>query len=111
MYVFVYSMIIAQLAILGNVGILTCIPGKAVLHCTYSMRSILTLSLPADMMASLKKKAGKAGMSVSAYVRRIIIFEEEGLISEDDLQQRAHEAKKSYDGGNVKELQSFKDLD
>jgi len=85
-----------------------------VLHCTYSfpcspMRSTLTLSLPAEMLESLRQKAKRAGMSVSGYVRRLVTHESH-LITEDEVLARWKEAKKNYRAGKVKVLRSFNDL-
>lgn len=67
---------------------------------TTFMRAILTLSLPADLLAGLKKRAISAGMSVSAYVRRIVEHESH-LITEDALLARWKRARKNYRAGKV----------
>lgn len=64
------------------------------------MRAILTLSLPADLLAGLKKRAISAGMSVSAYVRRIVEHESH-LITEGELLARWKRARKNYRAGKV----------
>ncbi len=74
------------------------------------MRSILTLSLPADVLMRLKEKARLAGMSVSAYVRRVLAYEEQ-LITEDELLERSRDAQKNYKKGKVKTLKNVDDLD
>jgi hypothetical protein len=73
------------------------------------MRSILSLSLPAETIADLSRKAKKMGLSVSAYVRRLLEHEEL-LISEEELAQRAAQAHENYVAGKVEELSSFDDL-
>lgn len=73
------------------------------------MRSILTLSLPPDVLASLKRKAKHAGTSVSAYVRRLVVHEEH-LISEEELLQKSKKALREYRKGNYKVLKSFEDF-
>lgn len=73
------------------------------------MRAILTLSLPAEMLASLKQKAKRAGMSVSGYVRRLVAHESY-LITEDEVLTRWKQAKKNYHEGKVYVNKSFNDF-
>lgn len=73
------------------------------------MRAILTLSLPADLLAGLKKRAVSAGMNVSAYVRRMVKHEE-NLMSEDELLARCKRAEKNYREGKVYVNRSFDDF-
>jgi predicted DNA-binding protein len=74
-----------------------------------SMRSILTISLPAGKKALLTKRAKKAGKTVSGYILSIIELEEQ-LISEDDLLAMAVRAEKDYRAGKTKILKSLNEL-
>ena len=73
------------------------------------MRAILTLSLPADMLASLKRKAERAGTSVSNYVRQLLDHEKT-IIRQKDLLRACKEAEKEYRQGGTRVLRSFEDL-
>lgn len=73
------------------------------------MRSLLTISLPPDRVAALKKKAKKRGVSVSYYVR-MVLEHEESIISEEQLIARCKEAEKNYREGKTKVLRSLTDL-
>ena len=73
------------------------------------MRSILTLSMPADMLKKLKNKAKKKGVSVSYYVR-MVIEHEENIISEEDLLKYCKEADEEYRTGKTRVLQNIKEL-
>jgi len=64
------------------------------------MRSILTISLPPNKLAALKKKAKKRGVSVSYYVRMILDHEND-IISEEELLARCKRAEKNYREGKV----------
>ncbi len=73
------------------------------------MRSILTVSLPPDKLAALKKRAKKRGVSVSYYVR--MVLEHEGaIISEEQLLASCKEAEKEYREGKTRVLRSFREL-
>lgn len=73
------------------------------------MRAILTLSLPAEMLESLKQKARRAGTSVSGYVRRIVAHEE-NIISEDELFMACKEAEHEYRKGKTRVLRDPSEL-
>ena len=74
------------------------------------MRPLLTISLTPDIIASLKRRAKKAGITVSDYLRRILTHES-NLITEEELLQRSHEAMRNYRAGKVKVLKSDEDID
>ena len=74
------------------------------------MRSILSLSLPAEMLADIRRQAKHAGMSISAYAQRVFRWHSH-LITEDELLKRSKEATKNYRRGKYKVLKSSDDLD
>ena len=74
------------------------------------MRSILSISLPADLLALIRKKAQKAGLSMSAYVRRLI-ENEDLLISEEEILEMAKEAQADYKAGRYKVWKNHDDID
>ena len=73
------------------------------------MRSILTLSLPADLLADLKRKARSAGVGVSAYIRKMLEHEQH-LVTEDELLARWKRARKNYREGKVHVLHGSDDF-
>lgn len=73
------------------------------------MRSHITLSLPEDILHSLKKKAGKAGVTTNAFICRLIEQDLE-IISEEELIQIIKRAESNYKEGKTMILKSFDDL-
>lgn len=74
------------------------------------MRSVLSLSLPADMVASIQAKAKKLGISVSAMMKQIWEFQST-LISEDEILEDCRIAEREKRAGTLRKLRSFNDLD
>lgn len=73
------------------------------------MRSILSISIPAEKKKEIEQRAKKACKSTSGYI--IQIFElEKSFISEDELMRMAHKAEKDYKEGKTKKLASLADL-
>lgn len=62
------------------------------------MRSVLSISVPPKKLAILKKRAKKAGLTVSAYVLRIV-DEDEHLISEEELLEDIRQSEKDFAAG------------
>ena len=73
------------------------------------MRSVLSISLPAEKKKEIEERAKKMNQSTSAYI--IQVFElEKSLISEDELLEMASKAEKDYQAGKTKKLGSLADL-
>ncbi|MBU1151756.1 hypothetical protein KJ632_02920 [Patescibacteria group bacterium] len=73
------------------------------------MRSILSISLPAEKKKEIEKRAKKAKKSTSAYIIHVLALEK-SLISEDELVKMAKKAEKDYKTGKTKKLNSLADL-
>lgn len=76
---------------------------------TSIMRSILTISLPQKDKEKLLKRAKKAGMTVSSYLKSVLDMEQ-NMISEDELAKIAKKAQKDYDEGKCVRAKSMADL-
>ena len=73
------------------------------------MRSILSISIPAEKKKEIEQRAKKACKSTSGYI--IQMFElEKSLISEDELIKMASKAEKDYKEGKTKKLTNLSDL-
>ena len=73
------------------------------------MRSVLSVSLPAEKKKAIEWRAKKANKTTSAYV--MYLFElEENLISEDELVAMAKKSEKDYKSGKTKKLEGLADL-
>ncbi|MBI2634885.1 hypothetical protein HYW82_04435 [Candidatus Peregrinibacteria bacterium] len=73
------------------------------------MRSVLSISLPADKKKEIEARARKANKTTSAYIIHIVELEK-SLISEDELVEMAAKAEKNYKAGKTKKLKSLADL-
>ncbi len=73
------------------------------------MRAVLSISIPPEKLAALKKKAQLANMTISAYILQRV-DEEEHLINEDELLFYAKEARKDFLSGKTKKLLNPQDL-
>jgi len=65
------------------------------------MRSVLSISIPPKKLKALKKKAKKDGITISAYVLRII-DEEEHMISEKELLEDIRIGEKEFREGKCR---------
>lgn len=74
------------------------------------MRSVLSLSLPADVARSIQEKAKKLGISVSALMKQIWELQCT-FISEEELLEDCRIADREKKTGTLKKLRSFDDLD
>lgn len=75
-----------------------------------SMRSILSISLPEDIVKQIKEEAENLGISVSKYFLELHALKKENLISETELLARIGRADVNFEQGNVKKLSSLADL-
>ncbi len=73
------------------------------------MRSVLSISLPAEKKKEIEERAKKMNQSTSAYLIRVFELEK-SLISEDELVKMAQKAEKNYKAGETKKLGSLSDL-
>lgn len=73
------------------------------------MRSVLSISLPAEKKREIEERAKKANQTTSTYIIQVVELEK-GLISEDELVKMAAEAEKNYKAGKTKKLISLTDL-
>jgi len=73
------------------------------------MRSVLSISLPAEKKREIEERARKANQTTSAYIMKIVELEK-SLISEDELTLMAKRAEKDYKSGKTKSLKSLADL-
>jgi len=73
------------------------------------MRSVLSISIPPKKLKALKKKAKKDGITISAYVLRII-DEEEHMISEEELLEDIRIGEKEFREGKGVVLRSDDDI-
>ena len=75
-----------------------------------NMRSILSISLPSNIVKQIKAEADNLGISVSKYFLELHLLKKENLISERDLLARIKNAESNFQEGNVKKLNSLEDL-
>ena len=73
------------------------------------MRSVLSISLPAEKKKEIEGRAKKASQTISAYIIQVVELEK-SLISEDELKEMADAAEKDYKAGRTKKLVSLADL-
>jgi predicted DNA-binding protein len=73
------------------------------------MRSILSISLPAEKKKEIEARAKKMNQSTSAYIVRVFELEK-SLISEEELLQMAKKAERDYKAGKTKKMGSLADL-
>ena len=73
------------------------------------MRSILSVSLPADKKKEIEERAKKANKSTSSYIMYVVELEKQ-LISEDELVKMSKKAEKDYKSGKTKKLKNLADL-
>jgi|GEM_PF-551897 len=73
------------------------------------MRSILSISLPAEKKAELERRAKKAGKTVSAYVLHLLDFDED-VITEDELVEIVKRSEAAYAAGKTKVISSLSEL-
>lgn len=73
------------------------------------MRSILSISLPAEKKKELEKRAKASKKTVSGYIVQILELEK-SLISEDEIIAKAKKAEKDYKTGKTKKLTGLSDL-
>lgn len=73
------------------------------------MRGILTASLPPDVIAQIRKKAKKMGISVSQFILHLFNLQE-GMIDEEGLLQSIKEADEEHRQGKTKQVNSLQDL-
>lgn len=73
------------------------------------MRSILSISLPAEKKKELEKRAKQSNKTVSGYIVQILELEK-SLISEDEIIAKAQKAEKDYKTGKTKKLTGLSDL-
>ncbi len=74
------------------------------------MRAILTLSLPAKAVKTIKKTVKQRGFSTtSSYIKYLIDMDSE-LIPEQDLIQDINKARQNYKKGKTIKLKSLNDL-
>jgi len=76
---------------------------------TTTMRSILSISLPAEKKKELENRAKKANKTTSAYVMQMFELEK-NLISEEELCSMAQQAGQDYKEGKTKKSNSLSDL-
>lgn len=81
-----------------------------VLHFYFPMRSVLSVSLPAEIVSSIQAKAKKLGMSVSAMLKQMWEFQST-CISEEELLEDCRIAEREKKAGTLRKLRSFDDLD
>lgn len=73
------------------------------------MRSVLSISLPAEKKKEIKERAKKANKTTSSYIIDVVELEK-NLISEDELVKMANKAEKDYKAGKTKKLSSLAEL-
>lgn len=73
------------------------------------MRSVLTISLPAETKKEVEKRARIARKSTSRYILDTLEMVDQ-MISEDELLAMSKEAERNYKLGKTKVLKSLKDL-
>lgn len=73
------------------------------------MRTILSVSLPAEKKKEIEKRAKQSKKTISAYIIQIVELEK-SLISEDELIAKAQKAEKDYKAGKTQKLISLSDL-
>lgn len=74
------------------------------------MRSILNLSLPIETLKLVKKRVKSGGFeSVSQYIR-MLLEQDDGLISADELLKMSKRAEKEYSEGKLIKRKSLAEL-
>lgn len=73
------------------------------------MRTVLTLSVTDEQKKKIKKRAKKAGLTVSAFVIQSIGIEEKA-ISKDELLIMVDQSRKDYREGKTTILENPEDL-
>lgn len=74
------------------------------------MRQVLSISLPSETIQLIKTRVAKRGFnSISSYIKRLL-FEDDDLISADELLDSAKQATYDYKHGKLKKLNSISDL-
>ncbi|NIA01889.1 MAG: hypothetical protein GWP15_00740 [Nitrospirae bacterium] len=73
------------------------------------MRSVLSISLPAEKKKEIEERARKAKKTTSSYIIHMVELEK-SLISEDELVKMAKKAEKDYKAGKTKKLASLSKL-
>ena len=74
------------------------------------MRSVLSISLPAEMVASIQERAKELGISVSLLMKRM--WERQStFITEEELLEDCRIAEKEYRKGKCKVLRTKKDIE
>lgn len=73
------------------------------------MRGILTTSLPQEVIAELRKKAKKMGISLSQFILHLFYLEKT-MISEKDLLKFIAEAEKEHRQKKTQKINSLADL-
>jgi hypothetical protein len=74
------------------------------------MRHVLSVSMPGEMVSHITKKAKKLGLSISAYMQRLVMHDEL-LISEDELLEDIRITERERRAGKLHLLRSIDDLD
>lgn len=72
-------------------------------------QSQLKLNLPLPMKLYIEQRAGKMGMTLSAYLKHLIAKDIEELEKKHNLW--ADEARKDFEAGKTKALSSKEDID
>lgn len=73
------------------------------------MRSVLSISLPAEKKKEIEGRAKMADLTVSSYIIRVVELEK-NLIPEDELVQIMKKAERDHKLGKTKKLKSLSDL-
>lgn len=74
------------------------------------MRSVLSISLPEDIAASIQAKAKKLGISVSSMMKQMWEYQS-ACISEEELLEDIRIGEKEYRDGKCAVLRSEEDID
>ncbi len=73
------------------------------------MRGILTASLPPEVIAHIRSKAKKKGVSISQLILHLFHLEKD-MISEEELLASLKEAEKEHRQGKTRRVHSLRDL-
>lgn len=74
------------------------------------MRSVLSLSLPADIVSNIQAQAKKLGISVSSMMKQMWEYQS-ACISEEELLKDIRIGKKEYREGKCAVLRSEEDIE